>query len=88
MPMSLKLSELLKSINGKKKKSQQKMVTDTFIRKNGFLMQLIRAVSFSRINKMDQLILKMMNGLVNLKNSSTIKWNLVLWSLQTNKFKE
>merc|ERR1712086_459594 len=88
MPMSLKLSELLKSINGKKKKSQEEKEkrTDTIISKSGFLMLLIKIIS--NMNKMDQLILQMMNGHVNLSYSSTLRWNLVLWSFQTNKFKE
>jgi len=88
MLMSLKLGELLKSINGEKKKSQEEKEkrTDTIISKSGFLMLLIK--TFSSMNKMAQLILQMMNGHVTLKNSSTLKWNLVLWSFQTNKFKE
>ena len=88
MPMSLKLGELLKSINGEKKKSQveKERRTDIIISKSGSLMLLIK--TFSNMNKMDQLTLQMMNGLVNLKLSSTLKWSLVLWSFQTNKFKE
>merc|ERR1712086_110578 len=88
MLMCLKLGELLKSINGEKKKSQEEKEkrTDTIISKSGFLMLLIK--TFSSMNKMAQLILQMMNGHVTLKNSSTLKWNLVLWSFQTNKFKE
>jgi hypothetical protein len=88
MPIALKLSELLKSINGKKKKSQveKERRTDIIISKSGFLILLIQTIS--KNNKMDLQILQEMNGLVNLKISSTIKWSLVLWSFQTNKFKE
>jgi hypothetical protein len=88
MPIALKLSELLKSINGKKKKSQveKERRTDIIISKSGFLILLIQTIS--NTNKMDLQILQEMNGLVNLKISSTIKWSLVLWSFQTNKFKE
>jgi len=88
MAMSLKLSELLKFINGKKKKSQveKERRIDTIINKSGFLILLIKTIS--NMNKTDQLILQVMNGLVNLKISSTLKWNLVLWSFQPSKFKE
>jgi hypothetical protein len=88
MPIALKLSELLKFINGKKKKSQveKERRTDIIISKSGFLILLIQTIS--KNNKMDLQILQEMNGLVNLKISSTIKWSLVLWSFQTNKFKE
>jgi len=78
----------LKSINGEKKKSlvEKEKRTDIIISKSGFLMLLIKTLS--SMSKMDQLILQITNGLVNLKNSSILKWNLVLWSFQTSKFKE
>jgi len=73
MVMSLKLDELLKFINGKKKKSQveKERRTDTIISKSGFLILLIKTIS--NMNKTDQLILQVMNGLVNLKISSTLR---------------